>query len=514
MSHWNDRDQWLGKPKEYNHPGVTELWHGSRFHELSWFWNPNQTHILPDWCPFCRELISASTIQEASTNREAITCHSCMNTFEPIVREVAGDPRNQVIIIIHEDGWNSFSTSQSTMAAITITHGCMSKWERSNADYARVYSFIPASQMPTDSPHKYDAFLKPLINELEELFIEGEEVYFNNEISGVCEQDSCSKLRVLPLLVTADSKAHHEIGLTSAGGHKGCRRCQVGGTYVPERRHYYYGNLRQRFWNPCQPRTAEEDRINGRAADRATTIAQRKRICKETGVTGESLFYRLYDLCKFDPVKDLTIDAMHAKVLNLMRTEASLLLADLGQNSSLQPSERDPSNGGVLGCQSLALALEKVEWTPELKDGRVPTFCKDGQRLSHWKAEEFSKFILVAPVMLRNLIPKKCYDCFCLLKVIYDLVYSKRLRIEGWQTEHHDYFKKLLWLHAILFEELYGLSACTKNLEYSLHMTEDIHRHSLLDNYWCYLYERQVKYYKQQSSNMKLLCKTFADRAK
>ena len=64
------------------------------------------------------------------------------------------------------------------MAAITITHGCMSKSERSNADYARVYLFIPTSQIPTDSPHKYDAFLKPLIDELEELFIEGE-VYFN-----------------------------------------------------------------------------------------------------------------------------------------------------------------------------------------------------------------------------------------------------------------------------------------------------------------------------------------------
>ena len=148
-------------------------------------------------------------------------------------------------------------------------------------------------------------------------------------------------------------------------------------------------------------------------------MTERKRICKETGVTGESLFYRLYDLCKFDPVKDLTIDAMHAIVLNLIRTEASLLLADLGRNSLLRPSERDPSNGGVLDCQNLALALEKVEWTPELKDGRVPTFCKDGQRLSHWKADEFSKFILVA---LRTLIPKKCYDCFCLLKDIYDLV--------------------------------------------------------------------------------------------
>ena len=43
----------------------------------------------------------------------------------------------------------------------------------------------------------------------------------------------------LPLLVTADSKAHVEIHLTTAGGFKGCRRCNVTGTYIAERRHYY-----------------------------------------------------------------------------------------------------------------------------------------------------------------------------------------------------------------------------------------------------------------------------------
>ena len=423
MAHWNDCEQWFGKAVDYDHPGVTELWHGSRFRELSWFWNSDEKFIFPDWCPFCRDIIPASIIEEASGNGEAITCSSCLNTFAAVVREATGDPRNQVIII-HEDGWNSFSTWQST---ITITHGCMSKSDRSNADYAQVYSFIPANQMPTDSPHKYDAFLKPLIDELEELFIEGKEVHFSKEIPGVCESNSCSTLRVLPLLVTADSRAHHEIGFTSAGGHRGCRRCKVGGTYVSERRHYYYGSFQKRYWNPCAPRTAVEDCINGKAADNATTVAERKKICKETGVTGESLFYRLYDLCRFDPVKDLTIDAMHAKVLNLIRTEASILLADLGRNSSLHPSERDPSNGGVLDRQSLASALESVEWTPELKDGRVSTFCRDGQRLSHWKAEEFSIFILVAPVLLRNLLSRKCYDCLCLLKDIYDLVYSRRL---------------------------------------------------------------------------------------
>ena len=39
-----------------------------------------------------------------------------------------------------------------------------------------------------------------------------------------------------------------------------------------------------------------------------------------------------------------------------------------------------------------------------------------------------------------------------------------------------------------MYEELYGLSACTENVEYSLHMPDDIVRHSTLDNYWCYLY--------------------------
>ena len=119
----------------------------------------------------------------------------------------------------------------------------------------------------------------------------------------------------------------------------------------------------------------------------------------------------------------------------------------------------------------------------------------------------------MAPVVLRGLIPRKVYKCFCLLKKIYDIVYSRRFRIEGWNEEQQMYFKGLLWKHAILYENLYGIASCTENLEYSLHMPEDVRRHSMLDNYWCYLYEYQVKYYKQQTPNIKCLCKTFADRA-
>lgn len=339
-------------------------------------------------------------------------------------------------------------------------------------------------------------------------------MFYKAAVPGHSQSDDLPTLRIIPLLTTADSKAHHEIGLTCAGGLRGCRRCTVRGHYVPELHHYYYGGFQYRFWNQSEPRRVDEDGRHGQAADAAATVAQRKQISKQMRVTGESVFYRLYDLCGFDPIKDLVIDAVHAIVLNLIRTELEThLMADLGSNASLPPTERDSKNGGLLDRNDLARALGNLQWTTELKDGRIPIVYQDGRKLGHWKAEEFEKFILVAPVVLCGLIPKKAYDCFCLLREIYNLVYSKRLRIMGWEEEHLIYFKNLLWLHAIQYEQLYGFAACNENVEYSLHMPEDVQRHSTMDNYWCYLFERQVKYYKQQSSNMKSLCKTFADRA-
>ena len=127
----------------------------------------------------------------------------------------------------------------------------------------------------------------------------------------------------------SDSKAHAEIGLTTAGGYKGCRRCNVSGTYIAQIRHYYYSNFRYRFWNPAEECSVGDNRKNGRRADKPTSVAER--ITRDSGVTGECIFYRFTDLCGFDPIRDLTIDAMHAVVLNLVKRELeNHLLADLG----------------------------------------------------------------------------------------------------------------------------------------------------------------------------------------
>lgn len=87
------------------------------------------------------------------------------------------------------------------------------------------------------------------------------------------------------------------------------------------------------------------------------------------------------------------------------------------------------------------------------------------------------------------------------------------MRIEGWREDDRELLEKLLWLHAVKYEHLYGTSACMENLEYSLHLPDDICRHSSPDNYWCFMYERMVRFYKSQTTNQKNLAKTLADRA-
>lgn len=51
-----------------------------------------------------------------------------------------------------------------------------------------------------------------LFHELEDLYIDGQEVFFHSKVCGQSPEDDTACLRAIPLLATADSKAHAEIG--------------------------------------------------------------------------------------------------------------------------------------------------------------------------------------------------------------------------------------------------------------------------------------------------------------
>ena len=133
----------------------------------------------------------------------------------------------------------------------------------------------------------------------------------------------------------------------------------------------------------------------------------------------------------------------------------------------------------MLDCSELAYALSCVPWTSEFKDGQLPVVtglcdhsCK--HHLGHRKTEEFIKFVKVAPCILHSVIPKQQYDCFVLLYRICQFLFSMPLRVEGWKEEDVSILVGFLWLHAIKYEECYGIEHCSENLEYSLHLSSCI----------------------------------------
>ena len=84
---------------------------------------------------------------------------------------------------------------------------------------------------------------------LNHFFCMANKCFLKSAVLGYSNNNETATIHVLPLLVTADMKAHAEIGLSCAGGQKGCRRCKIVGEYVLSCKHYYYGNFSFRYYN-------------------------------------------------------------------------------------------------------------------------------------------------------------------------------------------------------------------------------------------------------------------------
>lgn len=117
-AHWHDHQTWLYRR---NNGVYKEIWDGSRFAELQWFWNPQEEWLLPTRCTSCREVISASTILEATDDYGQgrsdhedvqIRCPYCGNRFHHCLQYTRGDPRNIALMDIGMGG-NHFPHLQS-----------------------------------------------------------------------------------------------------------------------------------------------------------------------------------------------------------------------------------------------------------------------------------------------------------------------------------------------------------------------------------------------------------------
>lgn len=223
LSHWEAKNEWLNKG-DIEVLYYKEIWHGARFRELSPFWDDARESFMPTCCPNCNNIISVDEIVQAAGvngliahNPVNLSCRECTFDFVYSIR-VTLYPLNQAFIF-YEDGFNAFSKKTRGIAAIHVSNACMKKEQRLHGKSLRVYSFIPTYLLKEGIPHKMDAFLKPLIDEVTELYINGIDVHVPQaiELSNESILEGNYKVRALLLLGTADLKGHQEIILYAGG---------------------------------------------------------------------------------------------------------------------------------------------------------------------------------------------------------------------------------------------------------------------------------------------------------
>ena len=94
---WEEKEHWL------HHEGpwfpLKEIWDGSRFSEVSWFWDSDSEWFVPNFS-FCSSLLSAEEIQGSpyEGHHYSVTCSDCGSANIRGGEKDRGDPKNIVLI--------------------------------------------------------------------------------------------------------------------------------------------------------------------------------------------------------------------------------------------------------------------------------------------------------------------------------------------------------------------------------------------------------------------------------
>lgn len=268
----------------------TEIWDGTRFAELQWFWNPEEQWKLPAQCPSCKGVISVANIEsfpDGNSGHKLVTCPFCRGSFAHKIELASGDPRNTAYIL-HWDGFQPFDGKNNHgSGALEVQIANMYNEDRQKQSEIFVVGFVPTYLLPERRPLALDPFLLPL---------------------------------------PADHVAMCEICKGLFCGKNPCHRCKCGSTLVPVSNHYYYGDYRKSTKYAWPRHNINED-LQGLQAikdEERKTVAQE--MAKAAGFTGLSILHRLHALSGFDYCKHCIFDVMHTVVFGVVKKHLTFSL--------------------------------------------------------------------------------------------------------------------------------------------------------------------------------------------
>ena len=174
------------------------------------------------------------------------------------------DPRN-FALILHSDGFQPSKTTQKNCGVVEIK--VLNCGKKSNIGVFPVL-FIPfrCKKIIGSSSKLFHVFLRPLMEELKNLFVQGIEIEYNYPISYIDGLDNSFSQRFVSqamlMMVTGDHPAQCKIGCFKEGGKSFCRRDKAKATLEVEGSgRYLYDENRRQIKYPRPRRCGQKSNI-------------------------------------------------------------------------------------------------------------------------------------------------------------------------------------------------------------------------------------------------------------
>ena len=225
---------------------------------------------------------------------------------------------------------------------------------------------------------------------------------------------------------------------------------------------------------------------------------QRKQFGMNTGISGESPFWRFYHLYGLDMSWDFVFHVMHVARLNIFK------------NYNVELFNKIRSIGCTSDVEVICDVVEKAR-QHELRAGQWP--YRPVETHSWYKAEEHRLFVKwVLPLVLKKCKGRISNGMYQLGLLLVDIVhyFFNYTRKEGWIVGEIKYARDVFKHWQVILESTLGPNG--RPLEHVAgagHLLDDIKRFGHFNVYWCFVHKREVQKYLNISTNSKRAEKTF-----
>jgi len=325
-------------------------------------------------------------------------------------------------------------------------------------------------------PNDFNAYMKPLVDELQQIAADG----------GFLVEDLCIRVQVLVENFCCDAPAKADLRLVKQfNARHGCERCNVTGTYMQHRMVLEIGDQETRLRQDDDFDTPLPDGKGDRVNDE-----YRKQ---------ESV---LYSDLRLRMISQFPYDYMHLVCLNVVRNMAGDL------NRAKSPVYIPGSFAKI--CNHLATCVDYIPAEFQRK-------CRSISDAKRWKATEARQFLLyTGVVVLRHPgVPCELYEHFLQLSVAIRCLCSPSLIAKPGFIA---LARQLLEIFASGYGELYGREQVTYRIHSLIHLADDVERYGVLDNFSCFKFEnylgslKELVHKRRMTHIVQQICRRLSER--